>query len=106
MAFQNWCCVWMIVLAPLFSRAEVAARSDTTPKSVSALNAGWTQLPAILKRIVPPTFPTQRFSITNFGAIADGKANCSAAFKAAIRVCAESGGGKVIVPAGKFLTGP
>ncbi|HEU5125515.1 MAG TPA: glycoside hydrolase family 28 protein [Verrucomicrobiae bacterium] len=72
----------------------------------AAANAGWNLVPEILKRIVPPTFPKREFSIHDFGAIEGGQTNCSAAFKSAIDACVSSGGGRVVVPAGKFLTGP
>jgi len=68
--------------------------------------AGWDQVPAILQRIVPPTFPDRRFSIADYGAVAGGNVKCTEAFREAIAACAESGGGRVIVPAGTFLTGP
>jgi polygalacturonase len=74
--------------------------------SQSPSEQGWSQLPAILQRIVPPTFPTRVLVLTNFGAIGDGRADCTAAFKTAIQACADQGGGRVTVPAGKFFTGP
>ena len=44
-------------------------------------------------------------SITDFGAIADGKTVNTKAIQAAIDTCSARGGGKVIVPKGVFLTG-
>ncbi len=66
----------------------------------------WATVPQILARIVPPVFPKKDFAITDHGARAGGKDNCKSAFDAAIKACADGGGGRVIVPAGKFLTGP
>lgn len=43
-------------------------------------------------------------SIADCGAV-EGGANCSAAISAAIRRCAKSGGGQVVVPEGRWLTG-
>ena len=45
------------------------------------------------------------FLITDYGAKADGVTLNSAFIQAAIDACAAKGGGKVIVPAGRFLTG-
>ncbi len=45
------------------------------------------------------------FTITDYGAKADGVTLNSPFIQAAIDACAASGGGKVIVPPGKFLTG-
>ena len=65
----------------------------------------WAQVPAILKRIVPPRFPARDFDITKFGAVGDGQTDCTQAFADAIAACSKAGGGRVVVPAGRFLTG-
>lgn len=65
----------------------------------------WAEEAKILKRIHPPTFPRHDFVITDFGAVADGKTDCTRAIAKAIDACAEKGGGRVVVPAGEFLTG-
>lgn len=44
--------------------------------------------------------------VTDFGAAADGKTNCTSAFEEAIKAASEAGGGTVFVTAGKYLTGP
>ncbi len=59
---------------------------------------------AILDRIEPPSFPDRDFSVTDFGA-APGQ-DCSAAIAKAIAACHEAGGGRVVIPAGDWLTGP
>lgn len=66
---------------------------------------GWDKLDDIRKNIVPPTFQDKDFNVVDFGAIADGKTNSTEAFNKAILACNEAGGGRVIVPAGEFLTG-
>jgi len=71
-----------------------------------AADKAWAQLPKILKRIVPPTFPNRDFDITKFGAVGDGVTDCSKALADAITACNSAGGGRVVVPGGKFLTGP
>jgi polygalacturonase len=65
----------------------------------------WRQVPEILARIAPPKFPAAAFDITRFGAVGDGRTDCTAAIAQAIAACAEAGGGHVVVPAGEFLTG-
>jgi polygalacturonase len=66
----------------------------------------WAAVPGILKRIVPPEFPARDFVVTQHGAVGDGVTDNTKAFRAAIAACAETGGGRVVVPAGKFSTGP
>lgn len=57
-------------------------------------------------KIQAPVFPDCEFSILDFGAKGDGLFNNTEAFKSAINACSEKGGGKIIVPAGIWFTGP
>lgn len=66
----------------------------------------WDQLPAILENIKAPEFPDRTFNIKDFGAMEGGETDASDAIAAAIDACVEAGGGKVLVPAGDFATGP
>ena len=45
------------------------------------------------------------YSILRCGAVADGVTNCAAAIQQAVDAAATAGGGRVIVPAGRFLSG-
>jgi polygalacturonase len=65
----------------------------------------WTTADAIVRRISIPTFPARDFDITTFGAVGDGRASCTDAIRKAIAACHAAGGGRVIVPDGRFLTG-
>jgi unsaturated rhamnogalacturonyl hydrolase len=58
---------------------------------------------AILARIHAPVFAKRDFAITEFGALSG--ADCTAALAKAIAACHTAGGGRVIVPAGVWLTG-
>ncbi|MFT3780776.1 MAG: glycoside hydrolase family 88 protein [Nibricoccus sp.] len=66
---------------------------------------GWDKAQEILSRIKAPEFPARDFLITDFGAPADGKGDSTAAIAKAIAACNAAGGGRVVVPAGIFLTG-
>jgi len=68
-------------------------------------DGGWDSVPQILEKIKAPVFKNQEFNILEFGAIGDGKTLNTEAFKSAILKCNKSGGGRVIVPEGSFLTG-
>jgi polygalacturonase len=60
---------------------------------------------AILARIQAPSFPKRDFDITKYGAKGDGKADCTQAIRQAIAACTKAGGGRVVIPRGRFLTG-
>jgi polygalacturonase len=53
-----------------------------------------------------PSFPDRKFTITDFGAVGDGKIMNTEAIAKAIAACAKAGGGQVIIPSGLWLTGP
>lgn len=74
--------------------------------SVYAQTDPWREAKLIEKRIIAPVFKNQDFNIVDFGAVGDGVTDCSDAFKEAIAKCNAAGGGRVVVPAGTFFTGP
>ena len=65
----------------------------------------WATAATILGRIKAPVFPARDVPITSHGARGDGTTDCTAAFREAIEACRAAGGGRVVVPAGRFLTG-
>jgi len=71
----------------------------------SAGAIGWESVPDILGRIKAPEFPARDFVITNYGAVAGGSNDCTAAIAKAVDACHKAGGGRVVVPDGVFLTG-
>lgn len=72
-----------------------------------AWSDGWsTQYPEIEKNIRQPKFPEKEFKITKYGAKPEASAAVNQkAINKAIETCSKKGGGKVIVPEGKWLTG-
>ncbi|UEG50150.1 glycoside hydrolase family 28 protein [Ferruginibacter lapsinanis] len=56
--------------------------------------------------VATPVFSDKVFSIKDFGAVSDGQTLNTTAFEKTIAACATAGGGKVVVPAGLWLTGP
>lgn len=65
----------------------------------------WTEAERILARITPPAFPDKDFNILEYGAVGDSITDCTNAFAIAIQACHQAGGGRVVVPEGRFTTG-
>ncbi len=61
-------------------------------------------LESIVARIKAPEFPKRDFVITDYGASAG--TDSTEAIRKTIAACHDAGGGRVVVPAGVFLTGP
>jgi polygalacturonase len=57
-------------------------------------------------RIEKPVFPEKEFLITDYGAVNDGVTLNTEFINKTIRECNLSGGGKVIIPEGVWMTGP
>ena len=82
---------------------QCAALTSAAPLLQFGLYAG--EAAPHLPQITGPTFPNRHFDITQFGAIGDGTTKCTEAISKAIAVCTKAGGGHVVVPSGRFLTG-
>jgi len=79
---------------------------SVSPRLLMAQQDPWqTVMPSILERIKPPRFPKRTLYLNRFGAKPDGGTDSTAAFRRAIDQCSKAGGGKVVVPAGTYLTG-
>lgn len=91
------------LLAPRGMAQTLLSVQSSGPTSVDLQNP-WASVPDILNRIVPPAFPNRDFVITKYGARPG--ADASNAIGKAIAACVRAGGGRVVVPAGEFLTGP
>jgi polygalacturonase len=61
---------------------------------------------ARMPEVEVPSFPDRQFNITDYGAIGNGFHMNTDAIAQAIEACASSGGGRVVIPAGVWLTGP
>jgi polygalacturonase len=92
--WHGWA-VSIVILVMLPSKCQALA--DEAP---------WQNVPLIISRIVPPAFPARDFAVTKFGAQPGGEVDCSEAISKAMDACVQAGGGRVVIPAGVFLTGP
>jgi polygalacturonase len=90
----------VFVFVVIFLCAAVAAAADDEIEQLMA------DLPFKMSTPQPTVFPDRIFLISKYGAVGDGHTLNTAAFTRAIEACAKSGGGKVVVPPGIWLTGP
>ena len=65
------------------------------PQVTSAADDPWLETARILARITAPVFPNRDVDITRYKTINE-----------AVDACSAAGGGRVVVPAGSFTTGP
>lgn len=86
-----------------FILAGLEVQQLVTQAPVKAAVRGWADYERILAGIVAPKFPDRDFPITDFGARPG--ADVTAAIREAIAACHRAGGGRVVVPAGQWLTG-
>lgn len=63
-------------------------------------------LPFEMPSFSPPVFPDNEVSIRDYGGIDDGTGLNTEAFKNAIEVLSQKGGGRLIIPSGIWFTGP
>lgn len=91
--------------AGLLASGLSACRFDSADVP-AAPASGWDMVPDILSRIHSPLFPDRTFVVTDHGAVGDGTTDASQAFADAVAACSDAGGGRVVVPAGDYLTGP
>lgn len=105
----------MHLIPPLSRRRFIAAAGTlavgaTLRGAVAQSSVTQTPLPTmaeILARIHAPVFPKQEFRVTDFGARPGEASDALPGFRAAIQTCAQSGGGRIIVPKGDWsLAGP
>ncbi len=85
------------------ARAENQTPRDYFAPVPEAIYAG---VPFSMPRVAVPKIPARSVTITDFGAVGDGKFLNTDAFARAIRHIADQGGGRVVVPRGIWLTGP
>ncbi len=81
-----------LLLLVVFLAFNVAAKNSLPTKK------------EILKNIKAPTFKKVDYSILDFGAVGDSTTDCRQAINNAISKCSNNGGGRVVVPAGKYYS--
>jgi polygalacturonase len=93
--------------------AAAPARKGALVRALRAAQARRAQAPADddkppfkMPRLKTPAFARHTVDIRDYGARSDNSTDCTAAIAAAVESCADAGGGRVLIPAGKWFTGP
>ena len=79
------------------------ADNKTCEKSYAAYTK---ELPFEMPQVAAPVIPDRQVSLKDYGAVGDGIALNTEAFAKAIDDLSEKGGGRLVVPAGVWFTGP
>ncbi len=85
-----------------FTSCKNTAQLENSSK---LLDEPWKYAQNIVDNIPELGFNDMDYNIVDFGAINDGITDCSKAIDEAIQKCSDKGGGRVIIPAGTYLTG-
>ncbi|WP_276381318.1 glycoside hydrolase family 28 protein [Flavobacterium sp. H4147] len=95
-AFKSIVSACVMVVLTISCSKKTTSVSESDP---------WRRMEFIIKNLPKTNFQDKTYNINDFGAVADGKTLNTQAFQKAIQTCASNGGGKVLVPNGKYLTG-
>ena len=66
----------------------------------------YNKLPFQMDEVTEPIFPETKLSLCSYGGVGDGVTLNTESFKKAIEALSAKGGGKLIIPAGVWFTGP
>jgi len=91
--------LFSIGILPVFMNGKQKV-CETEPEKIEPINA-----PFDMPQLQRPVFPDRIFDIRDYGATGDGTTKNTNAFQKCISACSVSGGGKVLVPPGKWFTG-
>ena len=94
--------VFIAVLAALLSCSGTEKQEKIRYNKIKITG----EIPFDMPEITEPVFPDAVFNVLDFGAVNDGKTKNTEAFASAIKACNRAGGGMVLVPSGKWFTGP
>lgn len=95
--------VFLVVPLALLLTGYSCVGERDTPSTVSDLYEGIEFNMPVVKE---PVIPDRSVLITDFGAVSDGQTLNTKAFQEAIEAAGNSGGGRVIIPRGMWVTGP
>ncbi len=83
-----------------FEKKAERSITDSAPDQIEPINA-----PFSMPQFKRPVFPDRVFDIREFGAVEGVEVLNTVSIQKAVEACSEAGGGKVLIPAGKWFTG-
>lgn len=90
---------FLLRFALCYLALALGLRASRTPELIEI------DAPFPMPALAVPQFPDRDFVVTDYGAKPDGETDISAAIKDAIAACHAAGGGRVVIPAGRWFTG-
>lgn len=96
----------IIVLAAAIVPLSCTQKQETPVCNKGIDTSVYEGLPFEMIQVEQPSFPDYSVNIKDFGAVADGKTLNTEAINNAINDVNSKGGGKVVIPAGLWITGP
>jgi len=94
----------LAVAAAAFVALHVAAAAEVSTEEKARIAP--IKAPFDMPQLQRPVFPDRSFNVTNYGGVGNGMTKNTEAFRRAVAACNAAGGGRVVVPAGKWFTGP
>ena len=96
---------YILLVIPAMLPCGVCASSDKSVVDQAPEQIAPVKAPFPMPQFKRPVFPDRIFPINDFGAVEGGKVKNTEAIRKAIEAANKAGGGKVLIPAGKWLTG-
>ena len=93
-------CLLLLFLSPTILSQQSQSVVSAAPAEIPPIAA-----PFDMPQVRRPIIPEKKYDIRDFGAKEGGVEKNTAAIRKAIETAAQAGGGTVVVPAGKWLTG-
>jgi polygalacturonase len=107
LALPLFCLLAIRVQTPIQAQTPIRAQATILPPpTIRDISWYTANCPFPMQAPLLPVFPDRDFPLTDYGAISDGHTLNTLAFQKAVHACSDAGGGRVVVPAGQWLTGP